>query len=180
MKRNILAVAAIASALTSGFVHAEKVTVQGGKVNFEGSVVNSACAVESLGTNVSMGQVRVKDFKAAGDKTTPVEFEIKLTGCDSSITGGENATAAISFDGVSVAGKENVLALTGNKSAKGIGISISDSQGKAVTLDKKQGSAVSLDNGDNMLKFRANYVATDSIVTAGTANSSVNFSVTYE
>ncbi|EPM8540066.1 fimbrial protein [Proteus mirabilis] len=56
-----------------------EVTVNGGTINFEGSVVNAACGVDSSSSNqtVRLGQFRVAEFTKKGDETGRIPFSIK-------------------------------------------------------------------------------------------------------
>lgn len=188
MKRTILSSLIFASAFVSGIASAN--TVNGGRVNFEGELVNAACAVDmsSVNQTIKMGQVRTSSFTAVGATTGAVPFDIKLTGCDSSVGGTPAAggapaipaTVAVGFLGVQDASSATALAISGGAgAATGIGIRILDKAGTAVTFDGTPGTAINVKNGTMSIPFQASYIATAASVTAGTANSTATFTVTY-
>ncbi|MCU4314321.1 type 1 fimbrial major subunit FimA [Acinetobacter bereziniae] len=161
------------------------VEVKGGTVNFTGDLVNAACAVSTGSANqtVTLGQVRTANFKNAGDKTTPVPFEIKLVDCDPLI----QATAAIAFQGTAVGGTAgaNLLAVSAadanGTAAKNVGIEIADNTAKVLGLTGAvYSTAKTLVAGDNTLQFSARYVSTDKATSPGQANASATFTVKYE
>jgi len=89
-----------AMAATSG----SSSTVNGGTVEFKGSVVDAACAVTADTTNqvVNMGQVRLAAFTgkdSVANQKTP--FTIKLADCDTTIA----SQASVTFDGNAAAGE---------------------------------------------------------------------------
>ncbi len=57
-----------------------------GTVRFIGEIVSGACGIDanSMDQTVSLGQVPSNSFKAIGDRSTPVKFDITLTDCDTS------------------------------------------------------------------------------------------------
>lgn len=64
------------------------VTVKGGDVEFQGAVVNAACAVDagSEDLTVEMGQVRSNEFHGLGSWTDPQAFTITLKDCDTTVS----------------------------------------------------------------------------------------------
>ncbi|WP_338558799.1 fimbrial protein [Erwinia sp. E_sp_B04_7] len=166
------------------------VTVDGGDINFTGSIVSAPCSVEngSDGQSVYLGQVASNQFTSQGDTSSPVKFKIKLTGCNlTPLTGDTSATvgytkATVKFMGDAI--NATTLKLSGENSgdaiAKNVGIQISQGN-KPVTINDYVGTTShELTEGANEIPFTAAYVATDAAVTAGVANSTVNFRVTYE
>ena len=89
-----------AMAATSG----SSSTVQGGTVEFKGSVVDAACAVTADTSNqiVNMGQVRLAALTgkdSVANQKTP--FSIKLADCDTTVA----SQASVTFDGNAAAGE---------------------------------------------------------------------------
>jgi major type 1 subunit fimbrin (pilin) len=167
------------------------VTVDGGTINFTGSLVAAPCSVDNgatgTGQTVALGQVPTNHFAAKGDTSTPVPFNIKLIGCDLSemTNSGSYTSAAITFHGNTVDAVKTDLAVqgasgaSGENLAKNIGIEILQNN-KPVTVD---GSAATekqtIQAGNNDIPFTAQYVAEAADVSAGAANAAVDFSVTY-
>ena len=147
-----------AMAATSG----SSSTVQGGTVEFKGSVVDAACAVTADTTNqiVNMGQVRLASFTgkdSVANQKTP--FSIKLADCDTTIA----SQASVTFDG----------------NAAGVGLQIYDKDGSALDLGTAS-QAVTLIDGDNTLNFSADYYQTADTATAGSVDTTATFNVTYQ
>jgi type 1 fimbria pilin len=164
-----------AMAATSG----SSSTVQGGTVEFKGSVVDAACAVTADTTNqlVNMGQVKLSAFTgkdSVANQKTP--FTIKLADCDTTIA----SQASVTFDGNAAAGEAGVLDNTsGAGNAAGVGIQIYDKDGSALDLGTAS-QAVTLIDGDNTLNFSADYYQTADTATAGSVDTTATFNVTYQ
>lgn len=183
MKLALLSTATL-SALTlsvSAFA-ADPVTVNGGTVHFTGEIVNAACAVstESSNQTVDLGQYRTARLAVAGDKTTPVPFQIKFVDCDPTV----QATAAVAFYGQSVTSNANLLSVaaggTNSTAATNVGIEIADDTSKILGVTGASFSTPkTLITGDNTLQFSARYVATGAS-TPGQANADATFVVKYE
>ncbi|HEQ3521849.1 TPA: fimbrial protein [Citrobacter freundii] len=165
------------------------VTVPGGQISFTGEVIAAPCAVDNDSANqvVKLGQVSTNVFSDVGSTSGAVPFSIKLTGCDLSGTDGSaNYTkAAITFNGQTVAGNNKALAVSSgggvaNSTAGNIGVQIQQ-DGAAVVVDGAGSStAKAIAAGSNEMFFDAAYVATAKNVTAGVANATADFTVTYE
>lgn len=168
----------------------ESVTVDGGKINFTGSIVAAPCAVDNStdGQMVRLGQVAANQLASKGSTSSAVPFSIKLVGCDlSPLSGDTTATgnytkASITFSGSST--DATTLALSGTGAgeyvARNVGIQIFQAN-KAVNVDGTSSTlSENIIAGENEIPFTASYVATDAEVTAGIANSSVDFKVSYE
>lgn len=167
-----------------------KVTVDGGKINFTGTIVAAPCAVDvdNNGASVTLGQVATNKLVAKGDSSSAVPFSIKFVGCD--LDGGDStgetanyAKASITFNGTT-AGDDSTLALStsgsGENVAKNVGIQILQDS-KPVKVDGSTASKeASIIAGNNEIPFSAAYVATADKVVAGTGNATVNFRVTYQ
>lgn len=157
-------------------------TVNGGTVHFTGELVNAACAVSSDSENqtVELGQYRTSRLAVAGDKTTPVPFQIKLVDCDPAV----QATAAVAFYGQTVSQNANLLSVsaggTNATAAKNVGIEVSDDASNILGFSGADFSTTKkLNEGTNVLNFTARYVATGAS-TPGIANADSTFVVKYE
>lgn len=167
------------------------VTVDGGKINFTGSVVAAPCAVDTStnGQTVALGQIATNQLAKKGATGSAMPFTIKLIGCDlSPQTGAADGTsnytkASIQFSGSTI--DSDTLALTadgaGQQSAQNVGIQIFQNNSVVKVDGSADTTSQNIIAGENELPFSATYVATsESAVTAGTANGSVNFKVNYE
>ncbi|WP_323169259.1 fimbrial protein [Pantoea agglomerans] len=175
---------------TDTTVAPEAISVDGGKINFTGSVVAAPCAVDnsSDGQSVTLGQIATNQLASKGATGSAVPFTVKLIGCDLSPQAGaadgtSNYTkASITFSGSNV--DATTLQVTadgaGQQPAKNVGIQIMQAN-KAVNVDGTKSTATQdLIAGTNEIPFTATYVATDASVVAGSANGAVSFKVNYE
>lgn len=153
-----------------------EVTVNGGTINFEGSVVNAACGVDSSSSNqtVRLGQFRVAEFTKKGDETGRIPFSIKLNNCDITVS----SLAAITFNGTASDGDATAFALQGSGAATNVALKITDSSSKNV-VPGQPSSTQKLIEGENQLNYNASLISTDDTVKAGSANVTTNFMVTY-
>ena len=153
-------------------------TVTGGTVNFEGTVVDAACAVSagSVDQTVQMGQVRTAALANAGATASAVPFNITLEDCDVAVS----STAAVTFSGVASADDSSVLAAgRGSGSAQNVAIRIYDNSGSAVNLGELSNASTLID-GTNTLPFIARYYTPTGSATAGDASAQATFTMTYE
>ncbi|WP_286932917.1 fimbrial protein [Leclercia sp. UBA5958] len=197
MKKAVMAsfVTLIMGSMNPAF--AAPVSVDGGQVNFVGSIVAAPCAVDTTsdGQTVTLGQVPTNRLSSKGDSSSSVPFSIKLVGCDlgaDAIPETPDARAAytsasITFIGAT-AGDSQTLAV--KSAATGAGDTTSAAQNVGIQILQNNeplnvdGSAASESQtiiaGANEIPFSAKYVATADGVVAGSANATVNFRVNYE
>lgn len=156
-------------------------TVNGGTVNFTGSVVNAPCVVDvnSEGQTVRLGQYRTDSFNGTGSYSSPVDFTINLINCSAETY----KTASVKFTG-STAEDGDVLTLTsvqaGNDIAEGVGVQILQDNTAITVNGSESASAKSINDGTNRLPFQARYFALSDEVKPGEANASADFSITYQ
>ncbi|MHA0949043.1 fimbrial protein [Enterobacter ludwigii] len=155
-------------------------TVYGGQVHFTGSLVDAPCSVDndSASQTVKIGQFQTSKFDKTGATSAEKQFNIHLADC--SVETYKNAQ--ITFSGSTVQGDSKKLSLNGDGagSATGVAIQLKDNKGEILGLDGNQpSSAQALTDGDSYLKFSAQYVSIADKVTAGKANSDVDFNITY-
>ncbi len=171
--RNVLAAAVVTG--ISFAAHAAD-----GKINFTGTILDSACTVNT-GTatqTVDLGQIPKSSFSAKGDVAAATRFTIVLDNCPTAVK-----TASVKFDGTADANDTSILALSSGQTAKGVGVALYEKDGvtpiplatlsKSLTLDTTASYS-------NQMAFVAKYKATEATVTAGTANASSDFTITYQ
>lgn len=172
-KTNLVVSVAVASALLSS----ASVFADDGKINFVGTITDEACTVTNNVSNpltVTLGNVARTAFTGAGSTAAPTKFTIALTDCPNTVS-----SASVKFDGASDATENTILALTAEAGvATGVGIQLADSNNNAIPLYTAS-AAFPLAEGDNNLDFVARYYATTDSVTSGPANSTSNFTLTY-
>ncbi|AXF61523.1 fimbrial protein [Leclercia sp. LSNIH6] len=173
MKKNLLAVALMATS-----VFATSAIAADGAVNFTGTITDAACTVDadSLNQSVILGNISRNAFKAAGDISGTKGFKLVLKDCPDTVKG-----AVVRFDGEQAAGDNGILALTaGEKTAKEVGIQITDAQNKVVPLYTDSSVYSLTSTGPNTLSFRAGYIALSDKVTVGEANAVTQFTIVYQ
>lgn len=178
MKKIVLAVA-MTSGMTIGTVHAAD--QGGGKITFQGSIINAACSIDagSLEQTRQLGAISAKQLSNGG-KSTPINFDIQLHDCDTSVL--TSKTATVTFGGVageSAAGLDGALAVTGQGS--GVGVVITDMGGKVIKPNIAS-PGMALNDGDNDLQFQA-YVqgsSASNAVVPGAFTSVANFVMSYQ
>lgn len=114
-KKAVLSI--LASFVISHFAFAEEpapvvpLTVNGGKVTFNGEVTSGACAVSSEETDkiVTLDTVRATAFTAANQAGNAKKaFDLSLVDCDTSM----RETVQVTFSGQAMDGNPNLLANT--------------------------------------------------------------------
>jgi type 1 fimbria pilin len=180
---------AIAALLPAGSALAAGTS--GGTVNFNGSVVASACAIgaNSANIDVDMGEVRTATLAAAGSEaSTAKAFSITLEDCEIADTSGsteENpiaaTTVAVTFTGTPDNADADSLAVGSNgssSSAQNVAIRLYDEQGNVVRLGEAA-APVALRTGSNTLNFSAKYYSPEGNATPGDASAVATYTVTY-
>ena len=172
--RSLLAVAVVGS--MSSIANAAD-----GTINFTGSILDSACTVNttSASQTVNLGMVQRTAFAAAGDVAAATRFDIVLENCPETVK-----SASVTFDGVANSADGNILALASDQTAEGVGVALFEADGVTAIPLSTQSLPMSLENeGDvnrNVMTFVAKYKATQAEVVAGTANATSDFTIIYQ
>ncbi|MGH8449367.1 fimbrial protein [Pseudomonas sp.] len=138
------------------------------------SVSTVACSVTNTTINVPMGNVKRKTFTGVGYQSTPVIFNI-LANCDAGTRVNYRIDATADSSGL-----PGVIAIdspTTGTAASGVGIALTES-GKPVALGTTIPYRISA-GGVLVIQFSARYYQTTPKVTAGTANATATFTMTY-
>jgi len=172
----------LASLVISNFAFAEDeltppVTVNGGKVTFNGEVTSGACAVSGTDTDkiVTLDTVRAATFTAANQLGNAKKaFDLSLVDCDSAT----RETVQVTFSGQAVDGNPNLLENTaGAGAAKNVGLQLFGPDGAALNLGELS-SKVNL-NETTTIPLSVDYMSTAASVNAGKVQSVANFQLTY-
>ncbi|EOC0416540.1 fimbrial protein [Cronobacter malonaticus] len=150
-----------------------------GQVNFTGEILDAACEVvnsQSSPLAVDLGKVSKTAFTGVGSTTNITSFILQLKNCPETVS-----KASIKFGGDADNNNANVLALTGGTgAASGVGIQLVDADGTPLNLYTASADyALQTGTATNNLEFGARYIQTGAAITAGTANGSSTFTVTY-
>lgn len=148
-------------------------------IKLSGTVVALGCTVEpgDVDKPVNLGEWATKQLKKSGNSTSPVAFNISLTGCTAS-------GVSLAFTGTKDKADNSLLALNddgGSDVAHGVAVQIMDGQRKRIPMGGNAPRGVVDKNGDVTLSFYANYVATaDNSLKAGAADADSVFMLTYD
>lgn len=186
MKKQALALfaASIIASATCASVQAAStastLTVNGGNIQFKGSVVDAPCAValESEDQIVHIEQVTLKSLGKKDEVSGQAQqFYVYLTNCDVSTY----TNAAITFSGQSDAASPGALANTaGSGGAVGVALRLFGPDGKK--LDVNSGTAsgtVPLSTGENTIPMSVDYLTTADTPTAGSVEALATFQIIY-
>lgn len=180
MKKRILTVTLAVALCGIGLpaVHAADETVSGGRVNFIGQVVNTACTVssDSIDQIVRLDQVRAAKLNAAGKAAGQQKaFEIVLKDCDISVHG----NASVTFNAQSDGTLQGALANTaGAGAAANVALQLYGPDGSILKLQDESSTIVLVD-GTNVIPLSVDYVATQATVTPGEVAASATFRINY-
>lgn len=179
----------IAALLPAGSALAAEIS--GGTINFNGSIVTSACAISASSANIAvdMGQVRTAALSTAGsESSTAKTFSIVLEDCEIADTSASTptnpipaTTVAVTFSGTASGSDPDTLAVGSNggtASAQNVAIRLYDELGNVVKLNESA-AAVALRSGNNTLNFSARFYSKDGGATAGDASAVATYTVTY-
>ena len=179
--KHILLSTLAATAMINASAADETMTVNGGSIHFNGSIVATPCVVEQEDQNkqVALGDFQTSKFTEVGSTSAPVQFDINLISCDVETY----KNVALTFKGITLPGNASVLAPAAIEAsdtvAEGVGIQILQDS-NIVTVDGSEATApFSLLEGKNKLSFQAQYVSTAEEVSAGSASATVDFLMTY-
>lgn len=149
-----------------------------GNINFTGTITEESCTVatESVSQTINLGTFSSTSFTAVGQGVGATPFTIVLSNCPESVT-----QARARFEGATNAANTQLLAITpvpGAAANVGIGLYEANNVTPINMLTDSVFQAVTTAGGT--LRFVAKYVATSASVTAGTANATVNFTLSYQ
>ncbi|MFU0882196.1 fimbrial protein [Kluyvera cryocrescens] len=155
------------------------VTVPGGGMRFQGEIVAESCSVDAGDRlmTVNMGQISSQRFRAAGEDSSPVPFDIHLLDCSTAVS----QHVGVSFHGVADGKDPDVLSVgEGTGIATGIGVALFDSDGSQIPVNGSPTRWAKIYDGPTTLHFVAKYRSTERQVTGGIANAQAWFSLTYQ
>lgn len=146
-----------------------------GSIKFKGSITDSSCNITQKEQEVDLGVHSAAILKEMNSSTNPVDFTIDIKDCSLSMN-----SLTITMNGEAHADNNAIFALnTDEQSAGKVGIEISTKAGDPVTpAGMSKNITLRQDSRDYSLAYVANYRATG-LATPGTANATVNYTVTY-
>lgn len=149
-----------------------------GRVNITGVINDNTCTLspDSQSFTVKLGNVSNRQFYRAGDGSAWQAFTLDLRNCGSTASG-----VTVSFSGQTDRFNADLLALDGGAdSASGVGIAIYNADKTPIALgDMSELLALLPGESSVQLRFYARYVADGGVVSAGEANATATFILTY-
>jgi type 1 fimbria pilin len=153
-------------------------TASDGTVHITGTILQNACTVKTASVEVPLKDQYASIFTAAGQVQSNKAFTIDLENCDPSVY--KNIQAR--FEGTVDNYGNTVLANTAG-SASGIGVQILDSANNALAFNDESAwstqSTLADGQTDISLPFSAQFIATNSSVTAGSVDATATFYLQY-
>ena len=138
--------------------------------------VTQPCTVTTTEIAVSLGTQKASQFVNVGDASTPTAFDINLTGCSASSVH-INITGAADPNYTNAA-TNGVLATSGG--ATGVGIQLRRRDTSAIMkLNQDNTWTSSYTSGSLTLPLEARYIKNNVAVTAGQANATATFTMSY-
>lgn len=147
-----------------------------GEINIQlyGNIVDFTCVAEGNDSDkvVTLGTWPTKQLRTTGSRTQPMPFTLKLTGCPP-------GAASITFSGKTDGSDSGLLALNDGSTADKVAVEIRDAD--KTRLDLQQASQpVTVDaEGNAVLSFYANYIATADNPQPGRADADATFMINY-
>lgn len=182
INKKLAVLSLVASSIICGSAFAadeplKPITVNGGKITFNGEVTTGACAVSGTDTDkiVTLDTVQTSVFKAADQLANAKKpFDITLLNCDTDT----RESVQISFNGQTVEGKPGLLANTaGAGSAENVALQLFNPDGTALEIGALS-SKINLTT-TTTIPLSVDYKSTAAGVTAGKVQSVANFMLTY-
>lgn len=161
---------------------AQRVVVDGGRVQLRGELVNSACVVspESQDLRVEMGQYRSNSFGDVGSySTVTVPFALKLVECRRDIA----SQVGIAFQGLSPAEDPQVFVATskatGMPGNTGLGLALFDNQQQLIIPNATPDRYLPIISEEMTFHFSARYRVISLPLVPGNLLTDVWFTLVY-
>lgn len=153
-----------------------------GTINFTGMIADNVCTVDTASATqtVNLGNVSVNALASAGTTASPTRFTLTLKNCPDTVK-----TAQTRFDGTPASGNSSILALNTPAdgtmtAAKNVGVAIYEQDSSTlVPLGTPSKDTKISSTADNTLTYIAKYYATGTPVSAGLADATATFTITY-
>lgn len=175
MNKTLLSTALVA-VIAAVFVPTAQ-AASGGIINITGKVIADTCAISvngSASSTVTLPTAFTGALSAAGMTTGDTNFDIKLTGCDTNVTG-----AQMAFGGSNVDTGNGNLNTTGAGQAANVQVRLLSGGSVINTNDQTNAPTIAVASGTGTTTLTAQYYANGAAAGAGLVNTSVNFTLTY-
>lgn len=143
-----------------------------------GQITTIACSVTTPDVSVTLGQHKKAEFSGPGTATAWKAFNIGLD-CDKSAR--INVQIDATQDPSNVAGVMRLDSAPGDMAATGVGVQLYFApDDSAVQFGQSRYYYTSPNGGSETVQLKARYYQTTSAITAGTANATATFTLTYK
>ncbi|PAK12438.1 type 1 fimbrial protein [Burkholderia ubonensis] len=146
-------------------------------VNASGGVDFVTVSCKTPDVSVDMGTVRTVDLKSVGASSTPINFKVAANNCPTRIS-----RIAYQFkapNGV-LDPAAGVIALTKDSTAHGVALKLMDENGSALRFDSQYVLNVPpVSGGSYALPMKAAYYRTGKMISSGSANAILTFTMSY-
>lgn len=147
-----------------------------GQVNIKlyGTIVDFTCVAEAgdSAKSVSLGRWPTRQLSVAGNRTQAMPFTLKLQGCPP-------GAASVTFTGKADAHDGELLALNEASRASNVAVEIRDQDKTRLPL-RQASQEVNVDaQGNAVMMFYANYIATANDPQPGRADADATFMINY-
>lgn len=147
-----------------------------GTLNVTGSIIATSCAVDSSSTtDVPMGTLAAESFADVGAISEKHDITLNLTGCPVSQTG-----VLFTANGASDATNNQLLALSSDSLATGLGIALYNKGGELIPMHSASAAApIDAETGVATINLEAAAMSTAQSVTGGSFNATTTFVLSY-
>ncbi|MGF6269493.1 minor fimbrial subunit [Lelliottia nimipressuralis] len=147
-----------------------------GEINIElyGNIIDFTCVAEGSDSDksVTLGTWPTKQLSTTGSRTQAIPFTLKLTGCPP-------GAASITFSGKTDPQDSELLALNDASQATNVAVEIRDRDKTRLPLQQASQDVVVDEQGNAVLNFYANYIATANNPQPGRADADATFMINY-
>ena len=147
-----------------------------GEINIRlyGNIVDFTCVAEGSDSDktVTLGTWPTKQLNTTGSRTQPMPFTLKLTGCP---PGAASITFSVKADG----SNSGLLALNDASTASHVAVEIRDADKTRLALQQASQPVTVDAQGNAVLSFYANYIATADNPQPGRADADATFMINY-
>lgn len=148
-------------------------------VNIGGTVSVKVMACETPDITVELERHYATEFSGIGSKTSSKKFDFKINNCGAGLSSVNYTFKPAPGINVIGTGSNQYISLDSSSTALGVGIQVLYDDGTNVPLNTKIKYAGYTGAGNYIIPMRARYIQTGN-VRGGTANSAVEFTMSYE
>lgn len=165
------------SVLAAGMVAAMGANAADGTINVSGSIIATGCEVDatSIAAPVALGDLSPENFATVGSISAKQNINIALTSCPTTQAG-----VKLTATGAADATNNQLLALSTDSVARGLGIALYNADGTLIPMNSPSASAaINAETGVATIALQAAAMSTATSVTGGAFTATTNFTLSY-